>query len=60
MKNLKVKAGDLLKIAWDPEEYFIVEFIREERGFWVVKDTKTKSFHVCRPSMLRHSELYEN
>ena len=44
------KEGDLIKIAWDPEDEFIqAEVIKIERGFVVYLETESRVKGVFRP-----------
>jgi|18_taG_2_1085343.scaffolds.fasta_scaffold03830_15 hypothetical protein len=56
MTDFEVNPLDLLKIAWDPGDFYIVEWIGERRGFWIVKDINTEEQMVCRPDSLCHKE----
>ena len=51
-----LKENDIIKIAWDPGDFYTVEWIGKRRGFWVVRDIKTGKQMVCRPSGLCHKE----
>ena len=51
-----MKTGDLLKIAWDPDKFYIVKVVGEERGFFILQNQRGKQM-ICRPNSLCHVEV---
>jgi len=51
-----VKVGDVVKIAWDPGDYYVVRVVEHDRGFFVLENFAGER-SVCHPDSLCYTEI---